>query len=62
MSNYTREQMQNYQSERRAVLSGFNITLAKKLHAKMIARGIDADDARWATMDAVRRGCFGYLR
>ena len=30
MSNYTREQMQNYQSERRAVLSGFNITLAKK--------------------------------
>lgn len=62
MSNYTREQMQQYQAERRALCAGFNVALAKKLHAKMIARGIDADDARWAVLDAVRRGCFGYLR
>lgn len=61
MSNYTREQMQKYQAERRAKLRGFNVALAKTLYAKMIKRGIDAADARWAVIDAAGRGCFGNL-
>lgn len=61
MAQNKREYMRIYQATRRARKSGFNVDLAFQLHSRLLERGISADDARWAVLDAARRGIFGTI-
>lgn len=57
-----REYYRLYKQKQRASAKGFNLALARRLYSELIARGVCQCDARWAVLDAVGRGCFGYIQ
>lgn len=57
-----KEYKRQHEQQRRASAKGFNLALARRLYNELIARGVCQYDARWAVLDAVGRGCFGYLK
>lgn len=57
-----REYYRLHKQKQRASAKGFNLALARRLYSELIARGVCQYDARWAVLDAVGRGCFGYIQ
>lgn len=57
-----REYYRLHKQKQRASAKGFNLALARRLYNELIARGVCQYDARWAVLDAVGRGCFGYIQ
>ena len=57
-----REYYRLHKQKQRASAKGFNLALARRLYNELIARGVCQCDARWAVLDAVGRGCFGYIQ
>ncbi|MFQ6744560.1 MAG: hypothetical protein ACLRFN_01095 [Alphaproteobacteria bacterium] len=57
-----REYYRLHKQKQRATAKGFNLALARRLYSELIARGVCQCDARWAVLDAVGRGCFGYIQ
>ena len=60
--NEQRREYYRLHKQKQRASKGFNLALARRLYGELIARGVCQCDARWAVLDAVGRGCFGYIQ